>query len=245
MLSDIHSVGAVFGFAGILVIGVAYQVLPMFYVTKPFRRFFTAFVVPLIVMGLLLWAALNIVAPSSAWIGKLIVMLFFLAFASSVWKKMKRRRRPVSDVTSWYWYLGASSLSVGVFLWMANELSMNDYTTLIAVLIGGGFLLSVITGMLYKIVPFLVWFHLNASGYMTIPTMRELINEKLAKFQFALFVTTLLLFAAAFWVPTFTKIGAITFLLSMILLEINLLLPLKSYREIKKKPPEFVMPPAE
>ena len=149
--SDIHSVWAIFGFAGILIIGVSFQVLPMFYVTPQFKHFFITYAVPLIIAGLIGWLVLNIVLPEYAWSGKSVIVLFFLAFASVVVKKFKERRRPISDVTVWYWHLGALSLAVGVLLWMADEWFSTDFTPIFSVLIGG-FLLSIISGMLYKII---------------------------------------------------------------------------------------------
>lgn len=237
-LSDIHSVWAVFGFAGILIIGVSFQVIPMFYVTPQFSAKVTAFMVPLILFGLMSWLILNVLMPGSAWIGKGLIAILFLLFSAMIVKKMQERRRPIADVTVWYWKLGAFLLAAGILLWMVDEGLATDYTSAVAVLIGG-FLLSIIMGMLYKIVPFLVWFHLTGDGYMTVPTMNELIDKKTAQFQFILFVLTVTLFLIGFWIPFLVKIGAVSFFISMGLLEYNLLGALKTYKTIKKDPPEF------
>ncbi len=242
MLADIHSVWAVFGFAGLLIIGVAFQVLPMFYVTPQFKTFTTQFMVPLIILGLVTWLVLNIFLPEYAWTGKLIVTLFFLAFSAMIVKKFRERRRPVSDVTVRYWNLGAILLAPGLLLWQADAWLEVDYISIVSVLIGG-FVLSVISGMLYKIIPFLVWFHLNGQGYMSVPTMNEMIDKKLALTQFILFAFSIGLFIAAFWVPLLTKIGALSLFISMALLEYNLVQALSVYRTIRKKPPEFEMIP--
>ncbi len=241
-LADIHSVWAVFGFAGVLIIGVAFQVLPMFYVTPQFKTFTTRFMVPLITLGLLIWLVLNIFLPEYAWTGKLIVTLFFLAFSAMIFKKFHERRRPVSDVTVKYWHLGAILLASGLLLWQADAWLEVDYISVVSVLIGG-FVLSVISGMMYKIIPFLVWFHLNGQGYMSVPTMNEMIDKKLALTQFILFALSIALFIAAFWVPMLTKIGAISLFISMALLEYNLIRALDVYRMTRKKPPEFAMTP--
>ncbi len=240
-LANIHSVWAIFGFAGILIIGVAFQMLPMFYVTPHFRKFYNNVVIPLIMFGLSAWMISQIYLPEFAITGKLVVTLFFLAFATAIIKKLKERRRPVMDVTVWYWILSAVSLALGMLLWIADSYLETDVIMIVAVLIGGGFILSVMNGMLYKIIPFLVWFHLNGSGYMNIPTMREMIYEKMAKIQFGLHLLTLISFISFFWIPFMLKVAAIILFFSMLLLEINLLIALNHYRIIKKREPDFVM----
>jgi hypothetical protein len=173
--------------------------------------------------------------------GRFVIVLFFIAFAAAVIKKMIERRRPVSDVTVWYWRSSAVFLGLGVLLWLLDAWLDSEYIMIVSVLIGGGFILSVITGMLYKIVPFLVWFHLNASGYMTIPTMREMLNERMAWIQYGLHMASVIFLIAAFWFPLLIKPAGLALFVSMLLLEINLLKVLKIYRETKKREPDFVM----
>lgn len=240
-LLDIHSVWAVFGFGGILIIGVSFQVLPMFYVTPSFRRFYNNVVIPLIVSGLVAWMFSQLMLEEFAITGRFVIVLFFMAFAAAVIKKMIERRRPVSDVTVWYWRSSAVFLGLGALLWLLDTWLDGEYIMIVSVLIGGGFILSVITGMLYKIVPFLVWFHLNASGYMTIPTMREMLNERMAWIQYGLHMASVFFLIAAFWFPLLIKPAGLALFVSMLLLEINLLKVLKIYRETKKREPDFVM----
>ncbi len=240
-LANTHSVWAIFGFAGILIIGVAFQVLPMFYVTPHFKKFYNNVVIPLIMFGLSAWMISQLFLPEFAITGKFVIGLFFLAFATAIIKKLKERRRPIIDVTVWYWVLAAVSLALGVVLWPLDTYLKADHIMIVSVLIGGGFILSVMNGMLYKIIPFLVWFHLNASGYMNIPTMREMIHEKMAKVQFGLHLLSLIFFIAFFWIPVMIKVAALTLFVSMLLLEINLLIALNYYRVIKKRKPDFVM----
>jgi len=84
---------------------------------------------------------------------------------------LSARRRPISDVTVWYWSVASISLTLGAFLWIFDEYFKNEYVVMVGIILGGGFILSILIGMLYKIIPFLVWFDLNGMGYMTIPTM--------------------------------------------------------------------------
>jgi hypothetical protein len=112
---------------------------------------------------------------------------------------------------------------------------------MVSILIGGGFVLSIMIGMLYKIIPFLVWFHLNSMGYMSIPTMNEMINKKLSKIQFYLFVISLIGFMFSYYMPDILPIFASTFIVSMLILEYNIIQPVLIYRRIIKTKPDFDM----
>ena len=241
IIANVHSVWAVFGFGGVLIIGVAFQVLPMFYVAPRFKNFCKRRVTLLISIGLLLWFVLNLFYEEYSVVAKIWIALFFWAFATTVWKKLNARRRPISDVTVWYWRVASLSLTVGSFLWVFDEYFSSEHIVITSIIIGGGFLLSIIVGMLYKIVPFLVWFHLNAMGYMTIPTMNEMIDKKWAKVQFFLFIISLVGFIVSFFIPSLLAIFALTFIASMIILEYNIIAPIMVYVKTKKTKPDFDM----
>ncbi|MEA2091809.1 MAG: hypothetical protein U9O83_05550, partial [Campylobacterota bacterium] len=234
MVANVHSVWGIFGFAGILIIGVTFQVLPMFYVAPRFKQFCKKRVVWLIGTGLLIWLVTSLFFESFSIIGKSWIAIFFWAFATTVWIKLSARRRPISDVTVWYWRVASISLTLGSFLWIFDEYFKHEYVVMVAILLGGGFVLSIMIGMLYKIVPFLVWFHLNAMGYMTIPTMNEMINKTLGKIQFVLFIASLIGFIFAFYIPVLLKISALSFIVSMTILQYNVIAPVLIYRKIKK-----------
>ncbi len=241
IIANIHSVWAIFGFAGILIISVSFQVLPMFYVAPKFKPFCKNRVVYIISTGLMLWLFFNIYFDEYAFLAKIWLALFFLAFATTVWIKFNKRKRPVSDVTVWYWRSASVFLMLGVFLWITDEYFKHEYIVMVAILIGGGFILSVMIGMLYKIIPFLVWFHLNAMGYMSIPTTVEMIDKKLSKIQFLLFLVSLIGFIFSFYYSEFLKPSALFFIISMIILEYNIIQPIWFYIQKKKTKPDFDM----
>lgn len=241
MIANVHSVWAIFGFCGVLIIGVAFQVLPMFYVAPKFKQFCKKRVVWLVSTGLFLWLLLTLFYEEYTLFAKLWIALFFWAFATTVLLKLYRRRRPISDVTVWYWRSAGIFLILGTFLWIFDEYFMHKYIVMVAILIGGGFILSIMIGMMYKIIPFLVWFHLNSMGYMSIPTMNEMIDKNLAKLQFILFTSSLAGFVFAFYMPEILNVAAFSFTLSMVLLEYNVILPILIYRKTLKTKPDFDM----
>jgi len=239
--ANIHSTWAIFGFSGLLIIGVAFQVLPMFYVAPHFKRFCKKRVVALISIGLLIWLVFNSIYMEYSLYAKLWIAIFFWAFATTVWLKFNKRKRPVSDVTVWYWRAASIFLTLGSYLWIFDEFFKHEYIVMVAILIGGGFILSIMIGMLYKIVPFLVWFHLNGMGYMKIPTINEMIDKDLAKIQFVLLILSIIGFVFAFYMPKLLVPSASFFIISMLILEYNIFAPALIYRKTLKTKPDFDM----
>ena len=239
--ANIHAVLAIFGFAGILIMGVAFQVIPMFYVTPAFDEKYQKYLVLSVVGTLSLWVLLSFLAADYTWIAKSFLVLIFGLFGLLIIQKMGQRKRPIADITVYYWRLSGGMLLVGVTTWALSPLVDQELTSYVAVIVGGGFVMSVMIGMLYKIIPFLVWFHLNGMGYMSIPSMGEMVNKKMALVQFGLYVTTLVLFVLSFWLPILIKLGAIILFISMVILEINLVSAYRNYGETRKRKPDFDM----
>jgi len=229
----IHMVWGIFGFAGILIIGVAFKVIPMFYVAPGFKSFCKKWVVPLISIGIIIWTVSLFLLPEADFIGLLIIATFFFAFSVTVIKKLNQRRRPISDVTVAYWHFAGGNLFVGMLVWIVNEFIVLNLDMYLAVFIGGGFILSILTGMLYKIVPFLVWFHLNAKGHFEIPTMREMIDSRLAKVQFGFHILSLIFIIAGAYYPNMIKVAGLAFVISGLLMMFNLLKAVKIYIKLK------------
>ena len=241
VFANIHAVVGALGFAGVLVMGVSFQVIPMFYVTPAFNESYQKYLVLAVVVSLILWSVLGFFMDAYAWVGKLLLSIIFFGYGALVLQKMSQRKRPIADITVYYWRLSGVMALMGFLFWFVSGFVDADLMTLVALIVGGGFLMSVITGMLYKIIPFLVWFHLNGMGYMSIPSMGEMVNKKMALVQFVLFVFALVLFVLAFWMPFLSKLAAMSLLLSMVLLEINLVTAYRNYGETCKRKPDFDM----
>ena len=98
------------------------------------------------------------------------------------------------------------SLLAAALLSLASLLSpaISDHLRTLSVLVFlPGFAMSVILGMLYKIVPFLVWFHLFRGGASAvkagIPNMKEIIPERWMWWHLWLHGGTLLAALLATW----------------------------------------------
>ena len=109
----------------------------------------------------------------------------------------------------------------------------NTYPILLGVLFLVGFAVSVVAGMLYKTVPLLAWFHLQAQLQAkagTIPNMKQMIDQKNMRMQFRLHLAAFaLLVAAVFWPNALHIPAGIVFALSALMLLGNLSTALRRY----------------
>jgi len=107
-----------------------------------------------------------------------------------------------------FWRIGMASLLAACLLWIVRVALPQGMPASIDVLIGvlalPGFAGSIINGMLYKIVPFLAWFHLQSvtSAGRAVPNMKGILGEAEQRRQLTAHVAALGLLAAAAMGPT-------------------------------------------
>lgn len=226
-----HAAFGLLGWVLLLVIGVAYQVVPMFQITPPYPPRLSRWLAGTLFALLLLHAAAPLFFQAAAPIVDAGLAGGILAFAVATLRLQAQRRRKLPDVTLDYWRLGMASLITCVAAWLAAQLwpawaDSDAYPLLLGVLFIGGFAVSVVSGMLYKIVPFLAWFHLQAQLHAragSIPTMKEMIAERWTRWQFHLHLAACaLLIGAALWPQLAIAAGGVL-ALSALLLWVNLL----------------------
>ena len=99
-----------------------------------------------------------------------------------------------------------------------------------------GFVVSIINGMLFKVVPFLVWLHLNRKlaftekGLSGVPTMNEVISRKKMLQQYYCHMAALLLTVLSFFkADVFFYPAMLSWLLSLSLLFYYLLNSVQLY----------------
>jgi len=226
-----HIIFSLLGWIAMLIIGVSYQVIPMFYVADAYPKLYTKYAIKAIFILLVgLGFSLIIDNPSLYLLFKVFVALVLADYALSTIGLLLNRKRKIIDTTTYYWYFAMLMLLASIGLSVANEwLHMAQLNTMVVVVFIYGFAMSVITGMMYKIVPFLVWFHLTNEGYMNMPTMHELIGKKLTTIQFILHVLTLLSLAIFAFDSSFQIATGVLMVLSNALLLANLIKGSKIY----------------
>lgn len=229
-----HILFGLFGFATILIMGVSFQVIPMFYVALDFPKFIQN-KIPLFVIALLIAFGMFLFLGFDTYVLKLLFSVFFVLFCVHGLNSLNKRRRPVFDVTLWYWKLSLSFLLISMLNWLFVP---QDSYFLLAIMFGFGFLYSLLQGMIYKIIPFLAWFHLSSKGYMIIPTMREMIHEDMIKLHFFMHVTSLFFFLISPFISDFfIVIAALFFIISNIVFLINCITGAMKYSQIAKTNP--------
>ncbi|BCB27681.1 hypothetical protein SKTS_25670 [Sulfurimicrobium lacus] len=239
-LTNLHLTWGLLGWVGILVVGVAYQVVPMFQLTPHYPARLTRWLAPALFV-LLPGLALTNHAPRLRILLGTLLAAGFAAFAlTTLWLQLKRRRK-LPDVTLNFWRGGLLCLLLAIALWLTAQIApaigmTQSYSLLLGVLMIAGFAMSVINGMLYKIVPFLVWFHLQSrrgpSG-PKVPNVREILPEtRTARQMWLHFAALGTLLAAVLWPASFAYPAALLFGASNLWLWLNIVSASRTYHRV-------------
>lgn len=246
-LTDLHLVWGVFGWVGLLVVGVAYQVVPMFQITPNYPAIVMRWLPRLLFVALLLWSIGQLLPVSYralTLLGGGVLGGGYIGFAVITLLLQQRRRRRLSDVSVNFWRLALVSLLLAMLLWGTEGFApVQRNELLFGVMFIVGFAMSVVSGMLYKIVPFLVWLHLNnhlqATGRwgVKIPNMKQILPQRRSHWQFWLqFAAFLLMLAAVVWPEPLTRVAAACLLAAFLLLWWNLLDGVRIYLRYTRRP---------
>jgi hypothetical protein len=182
-LTMLHVSWALLGWVLILIMGISFQVIPMFQVTPDYPPGMTRFIPPVIFTGLLLLAFVQ--APVAVAGVAIVIGVMVLVYAVFSLHLLQHRKRRLMDVSVRFWQLGLSCLILAVLLfWLVSLLpdvagSAMDSSRglmLVGVLMVLGFACSIIMGMLQKIVPFLAFLHLQRHCSANIRAIRSLPN---------------------------------------------------------------------
>ena len=236
--TDVHLVLGLLGWSVLLISAVAWQVVPMFQITPRYPSWLMRLFAPLLFASLLLWSM------GRWWFGlpwlelagaAAISVLLVLFAGTTLWLQARRRRR-IPDATLDFWRLSMISLLLAVLLWWLEKIGLGVPGLLLGEVLAAGFIGAAIIGMLYKIVPFLVWLHLTnrAQEKMTlprgIPNMKQVISSDRSKFLFLLYLAWMgLLVALPFWPRWLAAPAGLLLVLIALLLGRHLLDALRLY----------------
>lgn len=196
-LKYMHMTTGLLGWICLLIFGVSFHVIPMFYLTNAFNEKIASLIISLVTLSIIalscgflmnLERRLLIGAGVPALIG---ILIYIWMMTRLLWQ----RQRKMVDTTLRFWKAGLVFLILAV-LTLPNDLFRYDETFayLFGILFLLGFAVAITNGMLYKIVPFLVWLHRFASlvGKIKTPSMKDIIGDTPARIQFYLFYVSLL-----------------------------------------------------
>jgi len=234
--TSLHIAWATIGWISMMTVSVAYQVIPMFLVTNEYPKLLSRYLSPVIFLSLLTWSFVNYyyieLADAAQWLylGVIYTICLLLAIFIIVTIRLQlQRKKRLADATLYFWLTGLIGLFASLILFFYAEVTHQDFSILIGVIFFGGFITSVINGMLYKIVPFLVWLHLHkqlslsGKGLASIPTMNEVISGKKTYRQYYLHLLAMMLTVLAVFISDlFFYPAALVWLINWCMLWIHL-----------------------
>lgn len=202
-LTNLHGLWGGMGWVLGLVVGIAFTVVPMFQMTPRYpaqleKTALAAWSLLLLALSAALWFLPESAAPVTV----MLLLPGSAGFAAvTLW--LQRQSRRASDVTLRFWMLAMLSLGVAAVLPLAAPWWPRA-GLLAGALFLFGFAVSVVNGMLYKIVPFLVWLHLQRINQrrFAIPNMKQILAETAQRRQLWLHTAALLLLLQALAWPT-------------------------------------------
>jgi hypothetical protein len=233
---DLHLAWGLFGWAGLLILGVAYQVVPMFHVTPAYPAAMTRILAPVLFGALIVISLATLTGRSSlVWLAQGVIALGLGLFALITLDLQRRRCRPRRDATLLHWWLAMTSAVAAGCAW---GLGAPDVLVGVLLLVGVGVGLS--SGMLFKIVPFLLWFHLqqrqiDAGRFeVRVPHMHGFLPDRLARWQWALHLGALAVLAGGCAEPRLIPAGGALLALAALLLAGLLFTSVWRYRRTRK-----------
>lgn len=244
-ITDVHAAWGLGGWALMLLAGVSYFVVPMFQLTPAYPLWLARGVPLLLLVLLLLWSLQLLGFDENSRMAVFLAGLGVSAtFAAKTLHLQRQRRRKVSDVTLLFFRtamlcLLAILLSALLFFVWPDLRSDPRASVWLGMLALPGVFVSAISGMLYKIVPFLNWLHLQRlCGLNTLPpTMHQMIPERAMRRQYYAHLAALAFLLAAVWVPVLARPAGLMFAVDCAWLGVNLVNAVRVYRRFKNRIP--------
>ena len=239
-LADLHAGWGLGGWAGVLLAAMAYVVVPMFQLTPgyPARA---SWWFPVFMLAMLLLWSVGVLAdwPLLVRLGQLGAALAGIAFAGLTLRLQGKRRRARPDATYRYWQLGLILFIFGLFFLLTVAIvpaasDIEGWTLMFGVLLIAGGFIPFITGMLYKIVPFLSWMHLQNCGQAKVPApaMNKILAEPAMHRQMLAYGIALALLLAAIFIPAWlARPAGLAFAVANVWLWWNLAGAIRRYRQ--------------
>jgi hypothetical protein len=193
-----HIVLGVAGWFSLLIFGFSYKLVPMFslshgYSMKWAKPAFTTYIGGLIILIVSFW----ITFPYMDTIGWILLFMGFGFFTLDIREILaKRVKKKLDKPFTFSLFAIGNGLIIHFLALLFNLMDIsneNAWSWLIFLYIMGWIVFSIL-GYLYKIVPFLWWTHKYSEriGKEKVPSLKEMINEKLSVYLFAGFIISVI-----------------------------------------------------
>ncbi len=194
---NIHAVIAFVGWVTMIIMGVSYKLIPMFTLSHGYSLKPAKYTLALVNLGIIgASVAINFNNPGILFdISLMIIALSLIIFLYQIYLIIKSRIRKRLDIGMKFSTIAYSMLGVviilGIIITFVDYYRVVNTTLIFGYLIIFGFISFLIVGQMYKIVPFLVWYHKYSSkvGIEEVPMLKDLFDEKKAYYGLYIMVT--------------------------------------------------------
>ncbi|MFC3151883.1 hypothetical protein ACFOEK_12655 [Litoribrevibacter euphylliae] len=224
LLTNIHLSFGLLGWVTLMIIGVSFQVIPMFHVTPEYPRLIRKGLPVFHFLALLMLASglvqqSSIVGQVMTWSALGLLHISLIGYALAGLWLLNQRRRKVSDNTVNFWRLGLGMLICAVVIFDVSLLIDHALTAQIQMLamlvLIFGFVVSIILGMLLKIIPFLAFLHLQQMSMKSMetlglmPSMSDMLASWPGRRLFQLYCVTLVFLLMAPFVELSSNVAGL------------------------------------
>ncbi|HUH77923.1 MAG TPA: hypothetical protein VLZ53_11205, partial [Devosia sp.] len=243
LYTNLHSAWGLLGWVGLLIMGMSYQVIPMFQVTELYPKPLTRWLA-IVVFVLLLAQGANMLRDplGGAEISYALTILLLGAYgvyAYATFRLLWTRKRPTADTTTRFWHTAVVCLAACIPTWLVQTTAGIDLSVTLGVLFIVGFAWSAVNGMLYKILPFLLWYNAQKDldiALREVPKVKQILPDSLAVRQYWIhLVATAALVGASLWPGPLTRPAALLLAVSALWLAANMARALLFHRRALKR----------
>jgi len=202
----LHAEVAVIGWVTMVVMGVSYKLIPMFTLSHGYSMKSSKWAFWLVNIGLV---GINTffhfennmieILVSSLFIAAGIA--FFLFQVYLIYKNRLRKKRDIGIKYSVFsFYMLAIVTLFGLVFSFIDLSGIPNIYLIFGYLVFFGYLSMLIVGQMYKIVPFLAWYHKYSSkvGLEPVPMLKDMFNEKYALASYYLMTTAIITTTVSF-----------------------------------------------
>lgn len=241
-ITDIHGTWGLLGWVGLLLAGVTFKVIPVFQSTELYPRGIMRLMPPAVFTLLTVWTVLVLWLPRTLdWpeitVGFLLGTIY-CAYAGVSLRLLMTRKRRTPDTTTRFWLVAMCSFIACLPLWLWGRMDTEPgLAVTLGILMIVGVAVSAINGMLYKIIPILLWNHAQMplkSASPLVPKVKDILPDAMAVNQFWIQLSALiLLLLASRWPAPFSVAAALASALSALWLARNMVSAFLVYRRAK------------